>query len=173
MVVVGAKGACKPALLGVAAAPGAVAPEVMGSAGVPPASTPAPVDYSLGAGATPSNAGLQAPLAPTTTTAAAQPLTASVAPQTQAEMLKQAAVAGAKTTGQYMMYAEGVKLLAGGITGAVAAKDTADAREIANRQNVNRNYQPNYNSTTSYQGPLSDRPREQFSPDGMLTSVRA
>ena len=158
---------------GASGAPVPTAPGVP-MAAAPPLPSTAPVaqaDFSLGTGGTGGGAGLKVPTLPIAPTSA-QPLAAAVAPQTQAEMLKQAAIEGAKETGKYMMYAEGVKLLAGGIAGAAASKDDAENRAATEKLTANRNYQPVYGGTTRYQGPTSDRPREQFGPDGMLTRVR-
>jgi len=64
-------------------------------------------------------------------------------PLTSAQALQQATVAGAKQTGKYMLYAEGVKLLGGGVTGAMAAKGEEEERK---RVEARQNYQVPYKS---------------------------
>ena len=82
----------------------------------------------------------------------------------------------AAQSGKYMAYAEGVKLVAGGISGAAASKDRADELKSVNAKDdeskKNRDYQPIYKSNTIFAGKKSaDETRRTFNETGLLNPM--
>lgn len=80
-------------------------------------------------------------------------------------------------TGKYMAYAEGIKLVAGGISGAAASKERASELEAANAKDEenkkSRDYQPIYKSNTIFAGKKqSDETRRTFNENGLLNPMQ-
>lgn len=82
----------------------------------------------------------------------------------------------AAQTGKYMAYAEGIKLVAGGISGAAASKDRADELKAVNAKDDEnkklRDYQPIYKSNTIFAGKKQgDETRRTFNENGLLNPM--
>lgn len=87
------------------------------------------------------------------------------------------ALEAAQTTGKYMAYAEGIKLVAGGIAGAAASKERASELEAANAKEEeaknNRNYQPIYKSNTIFAEKKTPDQKRYFNENGLLNPMPA